>query len=131
MIRTLPIAVCLSFLWLVLVAPSPACAVEDDILINDFEAADYGDWKVQGEALGKAPAKGKFGRQMHVSGFEGKRLVNTFRSGDGCTGMLTSPEFTIERDYIKFLIGGGAHKGRTCLDHLERSFGKHLGQTDE
>ena len=97
--------------------PSLADAA-DDILINDFEAADYGGWKVEGEAFGKAPAKGTLSGQMHVSGFEGKGLVNTFLGGDGPTGTLTSPEFPIERDYIKFLIGGGGHQGKTCMNLL-------------
>ncbi len=108
---------CLSFALFGLATISSASA-EDDILINDFEAADYGDWKVEGEAFGKAPAKGTLGGQMQVSGFEGKGLVNTFLGGDRPTGKLTSPEFTIERDYIKFLIGGGGHKGKTCMNLL-------------
>ena len=57
---------------------------------------------------------------MQVTGFEGKGLVNTFLGGDRPTGKLTSPEFTIERDYIKFLIGGGGHKGKTCMNLLVR-----------
>lgn len=89
---------------------------QDDIVIADFEAADYGQWKVEGEAFGKAPAKGTLDNQMHVSGFEGKGLVNSFLGGDKPTGKLTSPEFTIQRDYIKFLIGGGGHKGKTCMN---------------
>jgi len=111
------LAVCLSLAFFALVVPSTASAA-DDILINDFEAADYGDWKVEGKAFGKAPAKGTLGGQMHVSGFEGEGLVNTFLGGDKPTGKLTSPEFTIERDYIKFLIGGGGHKGKTCMNLL-------------
>ena len=30
------------------------CVADDDILMNDFEAEDYGDWQVTGEALGPA-----------------------------------------------------------------------------
>ncbi len=90
----------------------------DDILINDFEAANYGDWKVEGTAFGKAPAKGTLGGQQRVTGFEGKGLANTFLGGDKPKGTLTSPEFAIERDYIKFLIGGGGHKGTTCMNLL-------------
>ena len=33
---------------------------------------------------------------MHVDGFKGKGLVNSYYKGDGTTGTLTSPEFTIE-----------------------------------
>ena len=96
-----------SCLCLTLPALAPAAPADaaEDILINDFEAADYGDWKVEGSAFGAAPAKGTLTGQMHVSGFEGKGLVNTFLGGDGPWGKLTSPEFVIERDYIKFLIG--------------------------
>jgi fructan beta-fructosidase len=93
-------------------------AEQPDILIADFEAADYGDWKVEGEAFGTAPAKGTLPGQMHVSGFEGERLVNSFLGGDKSTGKLTSPEFTIQRDYLKFLIGGGGHPGKTCMNLL-------------
>jgi len=115
--KLLLFACCLSLAFFALAASSPARA-QDDILINDFEAADYGDWKVEGEALGTAPAKGTLGGQMPVTGFEGKGLVNTFLGGDRPTGKLTSPEFTIERDYIKFLIGGGGHQGKTCMNLL-------------
>jgi len=115
--KLLLIAACPWFASLALAVLSPASAAED-ILVNDFEAADYGDWKVKGEAFGKGPAKGTLGGQMHVSGFEGKGLVNTFLGGDRPTGKLTSPEFTIERDYIKFLVGGGGHKGKTCMNLL-------------
>ena len=90
----------------------------DDILINDFEAADYGRWKVEGTAFGPGPAKGTLPGQMEVSGYKGRRLVNSYFGGDGATGKLTSPAFTIERDYIKFLIGGGGFKGKTCMNLL-------------
>ena len=49
-----------------------------DILVNDFEAADYGDWSVEGDAFGPGPARGTLPGQMPVSGYEGERLVNTF-----------------------------------------------------
>ncbi|MCX6996697.1 MAG: glycoside hydrolase family 32 protein [Kiritimatiellaeota bacterium] len=106
----------LAFALCAVAITSPASA-SDDILINDFEAADYGGWKTAGKAFGTAPAKGTLGGQMEVTGFQGQGLVNTFLGGDGPTGSLTSPEFTIERDYIKFLIGGGGHQGKTCM-HL-------------
>jgi len=94
-------------------------AADKDILIADFEGKAYPEgWKVEGAAFGTAPAKGRLGGQMPVTGFEGKGLVNTFLGGDKPKGKLTSTEFTIERDYIKFLIGGGGHKGKTCMNLL-------------
>ncbi len=96
--------------------PSVAGAA-GDILIADFEGSDYGNWEVTGDAFGTAPVKGAFPGQHAVSGFKGKGLVNSYLNGDKTTGTLTSPEFTIERKCIVFVIGGGAHKG-TCMEML-------------
>jgi len=115
--KLLLLAACLSCTLVANAVPSPARAA-DDMLIADFEGSDYGDWKVEGEAFGTGPAKGTLDRQRPVTGFEGERLVNTFLGGDRPTGKLTSPEFTIERDYIKFLIGGGGYEGKTCTNLL-------------
>jgi uncharacterized protein (DUF608 family) len=79
-----------------------------DIVFEDFENG-YGNWKVQGEAFGTAPATGALPNQQTVSGFQGKRLVNSFLRGDDTTGKLTSKTFTVERRYIRFLVGGGRH----------------------
>lgn len=95
----------------------PATAAED-ILVADFEGKNYGDWTVIGEAFGPGPARGTLPNQMHVSGYQGKGLVNSFYRGDGSTGTLTSPEFTISRKYVAFLIGGGHHPGKTCINLL-------------
>jgi len=98
----------------------PAPASEPDILIADFEWETWegSGWTVIGEAFGPGPARGTLPRQMEVSGFKGDRLVNSFHGGDEPTGKLTSPKFTIERDYLNFLIGGGGHEGRTCMNLL-------------
>jgi sucrose-6-phosphate hydrolase SacC (GH32 family) len=79
----------------------------DELLIADFEGDTYGEWKVTGEAFGPGPARGTLPGQMQVDGFRGKGLVNSFFGGDDSTGMMESPEFTIQRRYIAFLIGGG------------------------
>jgi beta-fructofuranosidase len=89
-----------------------------DILIADFEGDDYGAWKVTGTAFGKGPARGTLPNQMPVTGFIGKGLVNSYHGGDDSTGTLTSPEFTIERMRINFLIGGGNHPGKACINLL-------------
>jgi len=93
-----------------------AAFAADDILIADFEGADYGAWKTTGEAFGKVPAHGALPGQMPVDGFEGKGLVNSFHGGDDSTGTLVSPPFRIERRYLNFLIGGGGFEGETCMN---------------
>ncbi|MBM3335593.1 twin-arginine translocation signal domain-containing protein, partial [Candidatus Sumerlaeota bacterium] len=86
-----------------------------DIVFDDFESGSYANWTVEGEAFGKAPQSGTLPRQQPVSGFLGKRLVNSFVGGDGTTGKMTSKPFTIERPLISFLIGGGSDPDRTCM----------------
>jgi hypothetical protein len=100
------------------VLASSVAAGAKDIIIADFEGAGYGDWKATGDAFGSRPAGGTLSSQQVVKGFQGKGLVNTFLKGDSSTGMLTSPPFKIQRRYVNFLIGGGDHAGRTCLNLL-------------
>lgn len=88
----------------------------EPIVIADFEGADYGNWKVNGEAFGKGPAPGTLPGQMHVEGYQGKGLVNSFSGGDDSTGSLTSPTFKLERKFITFLIGGGGYANETCIN---------------
>lgn len=87
-----------------------------DLLVADFEGADYGAWTKTGQAFGAGPAKGTLPGQMPVSGYIGSGLVNSFGGGDASTGTLTSPPFRIERRHINFLIGGGGHVGKTCIN---------------
>jgi levanase len=75
----------------------------------DFEGSDYGAWTTTGTAFGSGPAHGTLPGQQTVSGFQGNGLVNSFLDFDSSQGTLTSPRFTIGRDYINFLVGGGAH----------------------
>ncbi|HEV7867365.1 MAG TPA: GH32 C-terminal domain-containing protein [Chthoniobacteraceae bacterium] len=84
----------------------------------DFEGADYGGWKVEGEAFGAAPARGTLPNQQPVTGFRGAGLVNSYRGGDGPQGTLTSPDFEIGARHISFQIGGGAFAGQTCVNLL-------------
>lgn len=89
-----------------------------DLVIADFEGADYGAWKVAGAAFGAGPARGTLPNQMPVDGFKGSGLVNSFNGGDDAKGRLTSPPLQIERRYLQFLIGGGGREGKTCMNLL-------------
>ncbi len=80
------------------------------IVFEDFERADWGKWKVEGDAFGQAPTEGTPRPEQKLSGFQGQRLANSYAAkGDRATGKLTSEPFKIERRFINFLIGGGNH----------------------
>ncbi|RYG70644.1 glycoside hydrolase family 32 protein [bacterium] len=79
----------------------------DDILIANFDGADYGAWKKEGTAFGDKPAPGALPNQMSIAGFKGAGVAGSFWGGDATTGKLISPSFVIQRDFINFLIGGG------------------------
>lgn len=100
--------------WLLLVQPLAA----DDLLIEDFESGTYDGWTITGAAFGTEPASGTLPNQMAVSGFRGKRLVNTFHGGDASVGTATSPSFTIKRSHLAFLIGGGPHEQTVGVELL-------------
>jgi sucrose-6-phosphate hydrolase SacC (GH32 family) len=87
-----------------------------DIVIADFEQSDYGNWTTTGTAFGTGPAQGALPNQQKVDGFLGHGLVNSYLNGDASQGTLTSPDFTIDRPYISFLIGGGDHPDKTCMN---------------
>jgi len=110
--------------------------VAGDILLADFEGNDYGGWKTTGNAFGSRPVN-RTQIQHGIRGFKGKGLIDTYVDADGRfnddnTGTLTSPEFIIERDYITFLIGGGAHD-TTCMQLLidEKVVASMSGENEE
>ena len=111
-------------------APAPSLAPRPDIVFADFETDTYGKWTVTGTAFGAGPVEiSRIPDYQGDVGGKGKRVVNSHASApgnsvtekDAATGTLTSPPFTIERHYITFLVGGGAHQGRTCINLLIES----------
>lgn len=96
----------------------PVAGNRPDVVFADFEGDDFGDWMAEGAAFAAGPVTGALERQQKVSGFSGSKLVNSYVGGDNATGKLTSPEFTVDRRRISFLIGGGAWKQQTCLNLL-------------
>ncbi|MGV3772085.1 MAG: glycoside hydrolase family 32 protein [Verrucomicrobiales bacterium] len=87
-------------------------------VLADFEGGSYGDWQATGDAFGTAPAAGTLPNQQMVDGFKGKGLVNSYLKGDATQGTLTSPEFEVTQSFLSFLIGGGKHPGKTCMNLL-------------
>ena len=108
----------MAFRCLLLLLLTATACVAADVVLADFEEGSYGDWIVEGDAFGDAPAGGTLSGQQDVSGFRGSGLVNTFRNQDKGTGTLTSPEFSIQDKYLCFLIGGGQHPGEVGIELL-------------
>ena len=107
--------------------PAGTPSERPDIVFEDFESETYGNWAVTGTAFGSGPVDvAHMPEYQGDVGAKGKRLVNShasapgreIREKDDASGRLTSRPFAIERNYITFLIGGGNHKGRTCMNLL-------------
>lgn len=107
--------------------PSTVESKRADIVFEDFEKPAYDNWEAEGNAFGKGPiAKQDVPAHVGETGMKGTRAVNSHATApadtsatatpgsdshtrDAATGKLTSKAFTIERDFITFLIGGGGH----------------------
>lgn len=77
-------------------------------VIADFEQPTWpAGWTATGDLAKAGPVLGWSGDP----GYEGERHVNTWMEGlgDGATGTLTSPEFTISTKNLSLLVGGGNH----------------------
>lgn len=85
-------------------------------LFEDFESGTYANWQMEGEAFGDAPATGTYPGQQPVSGWQGTYYLNSWAKGDGPVGTARSREFSIEKRFIHFLVGGGQHAKETCVN---------------
>jgi len=103
------------------------------ILINDFENETYNGWTTIGTAFGSKPAPGNISGQKTVCGYLGNKLVNSFFNGNEAQGKLVSPEFTIQNNYINFLIGGGKQLNGVYIKLVVNgeSVRKSTGENDE
>jgi sucrose-6-phosphate hydrolase SacC (GH32 family) len=83
-------------------------------MLFDFERGLDG-WKMEGNAFLESPS------EVTVHGREGRRSINSARGGffgDPSAGRLTSPEFTVSRKCINFLVGGDNYPGDECVNLL-------------
>ena len=89
----------------------------DGSVFADFNGTDFTGWTVSGDAFGTGPGQGGTPGQP-VAGYLGAGLVSSYVDGDWRTGALTSAPFTMTKNCINFLIGGGNHPGQTCVNLL-------------
>jgi len=101
--------------------------IEGEIVFEDFESKTYRGWTAEGTAFGDRPnTQRTLPRYQGRVRAKGKRFVNSHvvleggkkKASDAHTGTLTSREFEIRHAFINFLIGGGSHKEKTCLELL-------------
>jgi sucrose-6-phosphate hydrolase SacC (GH32 family) len=78
------------------------------ILIDDFESTSYPKWRTSGTSFGAGPATGN----GTFSGYLGSRLIV---SGNESEGKIISQDFTIQKNNISFLIGGGYNPGKAYI----------------
>ncbi len=87
-----------------------------DIEFENWSKPTYEGWEVEGSAFGKGPIdKKQIPKYQGDVGGDTPRVVNSHATADGstiaekdkATGRLLSKAFTVERDFIKFFIGGG------------------------
>ncbi|MBX9655370.1 glycoside hydrolase family 32 protein [bacterium] len=110
--KVFPAALGAMFLGISFISVAHGTPANENVLF-DFEGRDYSGWELKGNAFGSVPSEGTLPGQQAVSGFEGRRLANSFHEGDKTTGLLRSPEFTIDRPFINVLVGGGNHPQKT------------------
>jgi len=81
-------------------------------VFESFDATGYGTWKTTGTAFGSRPDDSDSVVRI------GSGDANSRNGGNGKTGTLTSPVFTITEPVINFLIAGGNRPGKTCINLL-------------
>ncbi|MBZ0257431.1 DUF1549 domain-containing protein, partial [bacterium] len=89
-----------------------------DILFEDFESGTYDAWSIEGEAFHDSPPRARdIYRDRPVDNWRGRFIADSYHnSSDEYTGSLRSKPFTVQRNYITFLIGGGNQKNKTYVN---------------
>jgi sucrose-6-phosphate hydrolase SacC (GH32 family) len=78
-------------------------------MLFDFEKG-MDEWKMEGDAFVDCPTV-----EAESNGKEGYRCIKS--SGPG-KGKITSPEFSISKNFINFMVGGGYYPGEECVNLL-------------
>ncbi len=85
--------------------PKTPGMTDDSILLFDFEEGLWPNtWKRTGDAFGDSPMPFT---QHGASNGNGSAYACSFYGADRATGTLTSPVFTLNRDYIHLRVSGG------------------------
>lgn len=101
---------------------TPTATPSKDIVLFDFEAGNFDGWTLTGDCWDKAPATPKTftdkqGRSV-VSGIVGNGYLTTLYKNAATTGKAVSKNFTIDKPFLTFKIGGGRYPKEACLNLL-------------
>ena len=99
---------------------SPTASGAKDTVLFDFENGNFDGWTLSGDCWDKQPATVKtfIDRQGNplVSGIVGKGYLTTLFKSAATTGKAVSKEFTIDKPFLTFRIGGGYYPKEACLN---------------
>ncbi len=99
-------------------APTPG----KETALFDFEGGSYHGWTLTGDCWDKQPAAAntfvdRQGKPL-VTGIVGTSYLTTLnpRTGAAAQGKAVSTEFTINKPFLTFKIGGGSYPKEACLN---------------
>lgn len=98
----------------------PVTSDRKPVMVQNFEAG-FGDWVATGDAFGGGPRHRQDLSNEWPVALEGDQLALSQVAGevaDKATGRLTSPPFLINYDWLRFLVAGGNHGLKTCVNLL-------------
>ena len=97
---------------------APATPDRAPVMVQNFENG-FGDWIAEGEAFASGPRHREDLTNEWPDALEGDHLALSQvvgDDGDKATGRLRSPPFPISHDWLRFLVCGGNHGDKTCVN---------------
>ncbi len=116
-------------MWAVLIF----AAVASGLVSWDFESGTLEGWRVVSGNLPPQPTAAEDDRWGDRFGKQGRYFIGTCELPGGGfddrrTGELRSPEFTIRGDFIRLLVGGGAHPNECFVALVDAQTGRELAR---
>ena len=94
-----------------------ASCSDRQVVIDDFESGNMDKWVVEGNAFLVCPKN--TADYPEIKGVKGSFFAGSDCEGESalsCYGQMTSASFTVNRDYVNFLLGGTSDRFGTCAN---------------
>ena len=102
--------------------PNTSTAPSKDSVLFDFDGGNFDGWTLSGDCWDKASATPKTFTDKQgnaaVTGIVGSGYLTTLYKNAATTGKATSKDFTIDKPFLTFKIGGGRYPKEACLNLL-------------